>query len=170
MAKKSAARIKTIKAKEPEMHKPELPPIEETFDKMKETNIMLLETSVVLARRADNFANVRRFALELWGSDFCKDNADARMRYFRHLYELSIETYEKVLECARKFSLDEFSKPDMKDYFEDIIPKAEDILSERDLCDAELIFLIVKPWGEKMSAMHQQILDEIAMRKAMEAE
>lgn len=167
MAKKSAARVKTIKAEKGGMpQQPALPPIEETFKYMKDGFVTILETSVTLAKRADNLANCRDYALGFWKDAQYEPTLD--IKYFKELQKLSIETYEKLLERAESFDLEEFKKQDMKDYFSDLIPTCDDILSEKDLCAAEFIFIIVKPFGEKMSAMHQSILDEIKQREFIE--
>lgn len=165
MTKKSAARIKTIKAKNPDVpeQKP-LPPIEETFEKMKEGFITILETSVVLAKRVDNLDNVRRYAISFWeGRD-----KEMGILYFKRLQDISIETYKELLDTAKQFSLEEFSKEDMKDYFDYLMTNRSDILSEQDLLEAMIVFHCVKPFGEKMNAMHQQILDEIKQREYLE--
>ena len=163
MARKSAARVKTIKAEKGGMpQQPELPPIEETFENMKQGFITILEMSVLLAKRADNLANCRDYAIGFWKDAQYEPTLD--IKYFKELQELSIETYDKLLERAKSFDLEEFKKDDMEDYFADIIPSCDDILSEKDLCAAEFVFIIVKPFGEKMSAMHQTILDEVKTR------
>ena len=53
----------------------------------------------------------------------------------------------------------------MKDYFNDLMPKCEDIQTEEGLFNAFLIAGIVKPWGEKMNQLHYQMLDEKKARE-----
>ena len=56
----------------------------------------------------------------------------------------------------------------MKDYFDEIIPKVENISNEEELLDAAIVFLTVKPWGEKMTALHHTMLDEKKQREFAE--
>lgn len=162
MARKSAAKAKVIKAKgSEEFLKKKLPPIEETFEYMKQGFVTILETSVELAKRLDNLDNLRSFSLRFWD-----DRRD--LTYYKHLQDVSVETYEKLLEKAKEFSLEEFSKEDMKDYFEGLYAKSEDIASEEQLAEELVKFITVKPFGEKMAAMHQTVLDEIKQREEIE--
>lgn len=160
MARKSAAKAKVIKAKgSEEFLKKKLPPIEETFEYMKQGFCTILETSVELAKRLDNLDNLRSFSFRFW-------DAPRDMAYYKHLQKVSIETYEKLLERAKEFSLEEFSKEDMRDYFEGLY--SNDVDTEEELAEELVKLITVKPFGEKMSALHQQILDEIKQREEIE--
>lgn len=162
MARKSAAKAKVIKAKgSEEFLKKKLPPIEETFEYMKQGFLTILQTSIELAQRVDNLDNLRSFSLRFWD-----DKRD--LSYYKHLQDISVETYRALYDCTEEFSLDEFSKEDMKDYYENLVPKCEDIATEEDLAEALVKFITVKPFGEKMAALHQQILDEIKQREEIE--
>ncbi len=162
MARKSAAKAKVIKAKgSEEFLKKKLPPIEETFEYMKKGFLTILQTSVELAQRVDNLDNLRSFSLRFW-----EDKRD--ISYYKHLQDISVETYRALYDYTEEFSLDEFSKEDMKDYYENLVPKCEDIMTEEDLAEALVKFITVKPFGEKMAAMHQTILDEIKQREEIE--
>ena len=73
-----------------------------------------------------------------------------------------------MLEIVKSFELKEFKKEDMKDYFEELMPVIEAINDEDELCAAGLVFLTIKPFGEKMTALHHTVLDEVAQREFME--
>lgn len=163
MARKSAARVKTIKVDTPEVQEERaLPPIEETFENMKEGFVTILETSVILAKRVDNLSNVRRYAISFWAGT---DEKHTELSYFKNLQKVSISAYETLLERAKEFSLEEFSKEDMKDYFSGIVPDCDVLEENQDLLEADIMLQCVKPFGEKMNAMHQTILDEIRQRE-----
>lgn len=166
MTKKSAASVKPI----PFNKAPELPPLEETFDNAKQAFINTLETSIVIAKRVDNLLNIRDYAINYWKeSDFLKSMLPSdRMAYFKELQTITVITYEQLLEATKEFELDEFCKDDMKDYYERIIEERSLIMDEKDLCKAGLVFLTVKPFGEKMTALHHTILDEKKQREFME--
>lgn len=167
MTKKSAASVKPI----PFNKAPELPPLEETFDNAKQAFINTLETSIIIAKRVDNLLNIRDYLIGYWKSTNKLDSMMPmdRMAYFKEMQLKTVMVYEQLLEATKTFELEEFCKEEMKDYYEDIIPSIEEIDSEQDLCTAGLIFLTVKPFGEKMTALHHTILDEKKQREFMEA-
>lgn len=170
MARKSASQVKI---KKPQFNQPELPPIEETFDNAKQAFVNTLEVSVQLAERIDNLMNIRDYAKKFWeGSMNFEVNPmeDKPVKYCKQLQELSIQVYKDMLEIVKTFDLEEFKKEDMKDYFEELMPVPENIEDEDQLCAAGLVFLTIKPFGEKMTALHHTILDEVEQRKFMEAQ
>lgn len=165
MTRKSAASAKLVK---PEQFD-DLPPIEETFDNAKQAFINTLDVSIELSKRIDNLMNIRDYAMKFWGSEFeSKFLVPERLDYFKGLQNLSTMTYQALKEATEKFELDAFLAEDLKDYYEDIIPKIDDILDESQMCAAGLIFLTVKPFGEKMAALHRTMLEEKAARDAQE--
>lgn len=168
MARKSASQAKI---KKPEFKQPELPPIEETFENAKQAFINTLEVSVQLAERIDNLLNIRDYANKFFPDglpvNFPKAPGSA-VEYYKDLQDLSIQVYKDMLEIVKTFELEEFKKEDMKDYFEELMPVVEAIKDEDELCAAGLIFLTIKPFGEKMTALHHTILDEVAQREFME--
>jgi len=164
MVRKSASQFKpTAKAEAPQ-----LPPIEETFENAKQAFINTLEVSIVLAKRVDNLLNIRDYANKFWNGELDRLLPEERMDYYKALQEISITTYEALLEATKQFTLEEFSKEELNDYYEAIIPKVESITNERQLCSAGLIFITVKPFGEKMTALHHTILDEKKQREFTE--
>jgi len=171
MTRKSAAKAKPIMAKNSNkfLKQPELPPIEETFDKMKQGFLMTAETAVVISDRIDNLINIRKAAYEFWGNDF-KDKFITRecIQYLKAKQGMITACYENIVDVIKSFELEEFLKEDMKDYFFDLMPKCDDVETEEDLFNAFLVSGVVKPWGEKMTQMHHQMLDEQGQRKAME--
>ena len=168
MTRRSAAKVKAIKSEKWEKQ-PELPPLEETFDKMKQGFLMTAETAVVISDRIDNLINIRKAAYEFWGNDF-KDEFITRecIQYLKAKQGMITACYENIVDVIKSFELEEFLKEDMKDYFFDLMPKCDDVETEEDLFNAFLVSGVVKPWGEKMTQMHHQMLDEQGQRKAME--
>lgn len=166
MGRKSAASAKVAK---PDFKQEELPPIEETFENIKQVMINTADTAVVVAHRIDNLLNIRRACHEFFGPEFNEKHVyGVRVDYFKEKQELTIEAYKQIADVVRSFELEEFLKEDMKDYFEDLMPKCEDYCSEEGLFNAFLISGIVKPWGEKMNQLHYQMLDEAKARKTVE--
>ena len=173
MARKSAAKIKPVKSFNSDkfLKQPELPPIEETFENAKQAFVNTAEVAVELSERIDNLLNIRKAAYEFWGSEF--DNkfiASERISYLKDKQDMVTAVYKQIVEIVKSFELEEFVKEDLKDYFNVIMPKSKAVDSERDLFDAFLIFGIVKPWGEKMSQLHYQMLDEVNARKPVDEE
>lgn len=152
MAGKSAAKMKVAPKK------PKLPPMEEVFKEAKDMFAMTVDAQIKNAERVDNLMNIRDYLKayfdETPGILACK------------VYQgISIDTYKKVREKVDEFSLEDFEKETIKDYFEDILIKPDDIKDDNDLCKAGLVFLSVQPYGNKLVKMHQLMQDEIAKRK-----
>lgn len=163
MARKSAASVK------PKFKQPELPPIEETFDNAKQVFINTAEVAAVVAGRIDNLVNIRKAAYDFWGDELNeKLMTHKRVEQLKEWQGMTIDCYEDILDIVKQFELKEFLKEDMKDYFQPIMPVPNDIANEKDLFEAYLIAGIVKPWGEKMTQLHHQMLDEQAARKPVE--
>lgn len=168
MVRKSAAKAKPIKVAGFEK-KPDLPPIEETFDKAKTSFVRTAEVAVVVAGRVDNLINIRKAAYDFWGSEIeCKYTMADRMKYYKKLQAMTVGCYENILNIVNDFEIDEFLKEEMKDYFDSIMPKVADIDTEEDLFEAYLLAGIIKPWGEKMTQLHYQMLDEQKARQEVE--
>lgn len=152
MASKSAAKLK------PAPKKPKLRPMEEVFQEAKDMFAMTVDTQIKTAKRVDNLLNIRDYL-----KAFSDETPD--LLKCKEYQQISIETYEKVRKAVDEFSLDEFEKETIKDYFEDILIDVDNIITEHDLCRAGLIFLSVQPYGNKLIKMHQLMQDEIAKRK-----
>lgn len=172
MARKSAAQAKPankVREAYEEMDKKtqldNMPTPEEVFETGKQVYINTLEASIVLAKRVDNLLNIRDYAMKFWAEEAGGKNT---LSYYKELQKLSIETYEQMLKIANGFEYEEFIKDEMKDYFEDLIPQTEDVEVISQLCEAGLIFLTVKPFGEKMTQLHYNVLDAKKAREALE--
>lgn len=166
MGRKSAASAKVAK---PNFKQEELPPIEETFENIKQVMINTADAAIIVAQRIDNLLNIRRACHEFYGSEFNDKHVyGVRVDYFKEKQELTVEAYRQIADVVREFELEEFLKEDMKDYFDDLMPKCGAISSEEDLFNAFLISGIVKPWGEKMNQLHYQMLDEKKARESVE--
>lgn len=156
--KKSASKVKVIKNE----NKVELPPMEEVFENAKAMFLLTVETQIKTARRVDNLMNIRDYAQRFWGDE--KKDLD----YFKVLWRKSIEIYQKIYECSKQFTLEEFLKDEIKDYYAELIPHTEDIEWDDELCEAGLIWLSVQPYGQKLIQLHQLIKDEAAKREPVE--
>jgi len=168
MTRKSAAsaKVKRIEVENSRQQEHALPSIEETFEGAKEMFLMTAEVAHRIARRADNMYNVRRAVYEFWGNHFEESRLPKdRWDYIVAKTEMTSDIYSRVVEAIESFELEEFLKEDMKNYFEDIVPDIDDLHSEEDLFDAWIAVEIVKPWGEKMAALHQQMLQEKKARE-----
>ena len=155
--KKSASKAKVIKNE----NKIDLPPMEEVFESAKAMFLLTVETQIKTARRVDNLMNIRDYAQRFWGDE--KKDLD----YFKVLWRKSIEIYQKIYECSEQFTLEEFLKDEIKDYYAELIPHTEDIEWDDELCEAGLIWLSVQPYGQKLIQLHQLIKDEAAKREEL---
>lgn len=161
MTRKSTARMKPS---DKFAKAPELPPIEETFDNAKQAFKNTAEVAIVIAGRIDNLINIRKAYEEFWGEK--PENRFANpIDYLKEKQNLTKLCYENIADIVNSFELEEFLREDMKDYFDPIMPKSDDMISSEDLFDAFLLVGIIKPWGEKMTALHHQMLDEQDARK-----
>ena len=146
--------------------KTQYPPIEETWENNKQVFINTCEVNVENAKRIDNLLNIRDLAYKFWGDMLDKQyDGEERIEYFKTLQDLSIRTYQKILDIIKTFELEEFLKEDMKDYFEDLMPKVDDVTIEEDLLEGMLIFLSVKPYGERMMQLHYTMMNEAEQRE-----
>lgn len=173
MVRKSPAKAKPIKVEGSDKFakKPDLPPIEETFDMAKTSFVRTAEVAVLVAGRVDNLINIRRAAIDFWGDWLdAKYTSRDKIGYCKELQAMTVGCYENILDIVNSFELDEFLKEEMKDYFEVIMPKVDDIETEDDLFQAYLLSGIIKPWGEKMSQLHYQMLDEQKARQEVDHE
>ena len=132
--------------------------MEEVFKEAKDMFAMTVDAQIKNAERVDNLMNIR---------DYLKAYFDETPDILAcKVYQgISIDTYKKVREKVDEFSLEDFEKETIKDYFEDILIKPDDIKDDNDLCKAGLVFLSVQPYGNKLVKMHQLMQDEIAKRK-----
>lgn len=148
----------------------EMPTLEETWENAHQAFINTAEVSVTLAKRIDNLMNIRDMALKFWGDAETMERCVGKkaVAYYKELLSLSVDTYCEILKIVKTFEMDEFLKDEMRDYFEDIIPKADDIEREDTMLAAAIVFLTVKPWGEKMTALHHTMLDEKKQREYLE--
>lgn len=171
MTRKSAAKVKAVKGMNSDkfIKQPELPPIEETFENIKQVLINTAEVQIVVAGRIDNLLNLRAAAYKFWGNELdSKFIMTERMRYLKDLQVVTVDVYKDVLDIVKGFELEEFLKEEMKDYFEDLMPKVDDIHNEENLFRASIIADCIRPWGEKMTQLHHQMLDEQAQRQPID--
>ena len=157
MTRKSAASAKAVKREN-------IPPMEDVFKIMREGAVAIIETNVETAKRVDNLFNLRDMARRFWGDDATHNSPS----YYKQLHKLSVETYEKIEKIIKeKYTLEEFSKPLIDDWFKELIPTVDSLsdIDPQDMLDAMIIYMSVKPYGEKMLRDHQQIQEELERRK-----
>lgn len=147
---------------------PELPPIEETWEKMMTVNKAEAEVSLKIAGRWDNYMNVRDLCYKVAGNWVESILESEQAKLFHEMHLLSIETYGKIVGIVKSWELDEFLKDEMKDYFEDHFkdPVSCPPQTPREMIEGSIVFLTMKPWAEKMIQLHQQILFEQSQREA----
>ena len=153
VTKKSAAKVKVMPPK------PKLPPMEDVFKEAKEMYAMTVDVQIKNAERVDNLLNIRDMLKRFW------DLPTVKLEECKRYQKVSIDTYKKVREAVDEFDLDEFKKETIKDYFEHIIPKVDDIDDDKKLLEAAIIFMSVQPYGQKLIQLHQLMQDEIAKRE-----
>lgn len=162
MAKKSASQLKPVKA----VPANNLPPIEETWENAWQSFKNTIDVNVELARRVDNLLNVRDLCFKILGEDYVWSlDSKERMNLYKWANDVSVATYMEIQRIIGTWELDEFLKEDMKDYFEDIMPKSDNVKDEMDLLFAAIKFLSIKPYGERMNQLHYTMLDEKKMRE-----
>jgi len=159
MTRKSAASVKAVKTA-----KDALPPIEDIFKIMREGYLTVLETNIETAKRVDNLFNIRDLARRYWGDD---DMVHNTIEYYKSLYDLSVGTYEKILEIAKeRYTFEELSNMEMNNWYDEILPSVEEIITKEDMIKAMIVFLSIKPYGEKMLRDHNQFQEELMKREA----
>lgn len=162
MAKKSASQLKPVKAAPAN----NLPPIEETWENAWQSFKTTIEVNVEIAKRVDNLLNVRDLCFKILGEDYVWSlDSEARMNLFKWAYDVSVATYIDIQQVIETWELDEFLKEDMKNYFDDIMPKVVNVNDEMDMLFAAIRFLSIKPYGERMNQLHYTMLDEKKMRE-----
>lgn len=141
--------------------------LEESWEKMKDIYVSTLEVSVENAKRIDNLLNIRDLVIKFYGTDYLDAmyDEDRFIAYLKEMQSLSIETYERMLDIARTFELKDFLLEDMPDWYAHLIPSVNRIESMPQLVEGALVFLSVKPFGEKMMQMHHAIMDEAEARE-----
>ena len=154
-SKKSAASAKVIK---PEINnnvteEEAMAALVTEFELMKEAFIMTIETQIKTACRVDNLMNVRDYSQRFWDGNPGMCN----IGHYKMLTEVGISTYQKVLDRSKEFTLEEFMKTELQDYYADITPCMHQVDSEEELEIAGIIFLSVQPYGQKMMGMHQAV-------------
>lgn len=171
---KSAAEFKPkamsgAQKKEMQKQLDDMPTLEETWENAYQAFVNTAEVSVQLAGRIDNLMNIRDMVYKFHGEEQMeKLSSYDRMAYLKKKLDLSIETYKAIQNIVYSFEMDEFLKEDMKDYFEEIMPSVDSLANEEDMLEAAIVFLTVKPWGEKMTALHHTMLDEKKQREYLE--
>lgn len=147
----------------------DLMPLADMFEDAKAGFVMTVETNIITAKRIDYLMWVRDQAYKFWGGrldDMMIMNE--RLEYLKNVQKLCVETYEKIAEIAKTFEYEEFCEEDMKDYFDGLVPPVDEIDTEIEMFDAEMIFLCVQPYGSKMNQLHSLIQDELGRRRMNE--
>ena len=151
--KKSAAKAKIAPIK------PKLPPMEDVFNEAKEMFAMTVDVQIKNAERVDNLLNIRDMLKRF------SDIPTVKLDTCKYYQQVSVDTYKKIRERVDEFNLEEFKKETIKDYFEGIIPKVDDINNDKDLQEAAIIFMSVQPYGQKLIQLHQLMQDELYKRE-----
>lgn len=166
MVKKSAAKAKVVK---PEVTVQKIDP-EAMFDDAKRMFLETLDVQIKNSRRGDNLLNIEDLAINFWkerrpGYIPSMDDAE-QCAYFQRLRQCSELTYQQIRDASESFSFEEFSKPELKDYYEGIVPSGDDVeLTGEDTLRMAIKFLSVQPYADKMIKLHHMIQDAIESGK-----
>ena len=157
MTKKSAAQVKVVHPKS-ELEKSTA--LLEEFDIAKFGYIETLKVNIRIANRVDNLLNIRDYVKNFWGEEANRHND---IIYLKDLRDAGIACYERILKVAEKWTLEDFMKPELDNYLEDIADydNSNDLDTMEELAVAGIEFLSVKPWGEKMMGMHHMIQEKM---------
>ena len=157
MTKKSAAQVKVVHPKS-ELEKSNA--ILEEFDVAKFGFVETLKVNIRIAKRVDNLLNIRDYVKNFWGEEANRHND---IKYLKMLRDTGIECYERILKIAEGWTLEDFMKPDLDNYLEDVADynSSDELDSMEELAVAGIEFLSVKPWGEKMMGMHHMIQEKL---------
>lgn len=156
-SRKSASQVKVVKPKSDEE---KLNQLKKEFDATKDMYLETLKVQIKTARRVDNMLNIRDYMIKF------RNDPHPLIEDIKFLLDVSVETYEKILERSKEFTVDEFMKPTLKDYYEGIVPDTDTLNTPAELESAGIVFLSVQPYGQKMMQMHQyiqQCMDEIGI-------
>lgn len=161
-SRKSASQVKVVK---PKSDAERLRQLWEEFEATKDMYLETLKVQIKTARRVDNMLNIRDYMIKF------RNDSHPMIEDIKFLLDVSVETYEKILERSKEFTVDEFMKPTLKDYYEGIVPDTATINTPAELEIAGIIFLSVQPYGQKMMQMHQyiqQCMDELGVERKEE--
>ena len=150
MARKSAAQAKVKKVEKAEEPKS----AEEIMKMMKDPMIVQLKAQIIMANRVDNMANLRDLYKNFYGEY-------PNFKELKAMLELSIKTYEKILERFEGIDVVFLSKEELPDLFEDMIKKARKVTSDEDLLSELVVYLSVNPYANKLIQMHQLFREEM---------
>ena len=159
MVKKSAAHAKVKAPLSPREER--MAELQKAFDDMKKISLIIIDTQIKTAKRIDNMSNIRAYM-----RDFLDETPS--MILIRAGVNASIEAYEAVREATEAWTLEEFMKPEIKNYFEHITPSSDDVEDDMALCFAMIKYLSVKPYGEKLVQSHHLIQEEAARLELIE--
>ena len=144
-------------------------PTVDMFEDAKQGFITIVKTNIITAQRIDYMMWVRDKAYKFWGNRL--DDMlvmDERLAYLKELQQVCVDTYKKIAEIAKTFEYEEFCEEDMKDYFDGLVPTVDSITTEKQMLEAELIFLCVQPYGSKMNQIHNLVQNELGQRRVNE--
>lgn len=150
MARKSAAQAKVKKVEKAEEPKS----AEEILKMMKDPMIAQLKAQIIMANRVDNMANLRDLYKNFYGEY-------PSFKELKAMLELSIKTYEKILERFEGIDVEFLSNEELPDLFEDMIKKARKVTNDEDLLSELVIYLSVNPYANKLIQMHQLFREEM---------
>ena len=116
MAKKSAAQAKVKKV---DFQTKQLPPIEETWEKIKQVYLTTLEVNIQLAQRIDNMLNLRDLAFKMLGEEYMWElEEEERIHLFKWMQDVSVKAYEDMYSISKDWTISQFTEEDMPDWFE----------------------------------------------------
>jgi hypothetical protein len=137
--------------------------IKKHFEIAKTGFVITVQTNIETAKRIDNLLSVRDLAYKFYGATLDNNGMvpAERIEMFKELQNISVQAYEDVLKVAEKFDFETFAQKEMDDLFKDIVPKTNDVETEQDLLKAAVRFMAIQPYGSKMLALHESVIENL---------
>lgn len=155
MARKSAASAKPKVVKAPEKtEEQKWEELEKIFEDAKWTYIETVKVQVKAAKRVDNYLNLRELAMKF---DFAGDD----IKFIKELQSGSVKVYEQVQAIAESFKFEDFTREQVPDLFEELMPQVDDIVDNASQLIAAIAFMSITPYGNNLIQMHNLIMQEM---------
>lgn len=152
MTKKSAAKLE-IAGK-----KPELPPIEDVFEKQKKGMLATIEVQIRQDSRFDTLMAIKqsydRFFQDTDGIDLNNAKAIAEQVKLQH---------EKIKTIIEELELDAVTAEDFANPCDSLVD-FEEPKDWRDVFEQSVFFSAIQPYGQAFDDLHGRMMEEVAKR------
>jgi len=148
-----AKNVVSMKAK-----KPATASLEEFWKDAHEVYLMGIEAQIVGAKRIDAMLNIRDLVKQF------NNEVHPDIEVVKDMRNLQIAAFERMLAISKDFKLEDFMKRELQDFYAELMPEAEEISTEAELLPAAVLFLAVRPYGDRLIQLHKMVQDEIHRR------